>query len=289
MLVFKKKYLILFLFIICCSFVFVVPTKNIPNKIDNIYIISLPKAKKRLDKITKSLDENGLKYKIFEAIDGRKLKIKDQFGNTFTGEDLVKNKELLRFGQTYTIFCPKLSITYHYKTLDLDDPMLSGTMGCYCSHLEVMMEIVKNKENMSIVFEDDAFIPVDFAKNINDLKQSLVPDWDIMYLGFGDGVKEFKIHFMRVIKKFKLILFNTKINKLDKGITGTVSYATNYAGASKMISLLTNTDRQIDYLLFKYTSDNKINALFANNVDVHQDPLSVSNIAIINDSRKPLF
>lgn len=268
------------LVILFCLFVYI-PDRRLPKKIDNIYVINLEKSKKRLEIFDAKMKKAGLEYKVFKGVYGLDLKIKDSYGNIINARDLASRKASLRLGETYKIMCPNLTITYKYDETDM--LMHPGTIGCYCSHLELMHHIAKNHEKMSIIFEDDANIPQDLKAKINDILNTPIPQWNMIYLGLMHG----EPNLARKMKSFRKILFNNKISKLTSAMPGLQGYIVNEKGVNKMMKKLIQTNQQIDYQIYDYVKKGKIKALFANDFNINQNVgLADSEIGRVNENQE---
>ncbi len=179
--------------------------------------------------------------------------------------------------------CPNINITYTYKVLEYDNPMLAGSMGCYCSHLEVLNLIYKNKEKLSIVLEDDMNINEHFLPTINSIKGSLIDKKhpDIIYLGTTNK----KPGIGRKLKTYRYIPFSN-LRKLSSIVLGLYAYATSYEGARRIVESTIETDRQIDNKIYELVKNKKA----LENVYIVSDPIThydsvvyKSQIATINN------
>lgn len=63
-----------------------------------------------------------------------------------------------------------------------DNPMGSGQIGCYASHLQAMADILETDETARVILEDDADLSDDFAAFLANLPKQLPNDWDIVRL-----------------------------------------------------------------------------------------------------------
>ncbi|ULT99895.1 hypothetical protein L3Y34_000870 [Caenorhabditis briggsae] len=129
--------------------------------VDKIYLINLKRRSERLDRMQKIFDLLGIEYSLLEATDGQKL---DQLP-----EDL-KN--------------------YHILDKYLDPitkrPMKNGEIGCFLSHYRIWQDVVKNKYEKVIVFEDDLRFSHDGLTRVREVLQDLGAsgkEWDLIYLG----------------------------------------------------------------------------------------------------------
>ncbi|CAJ0580927.1 unnamed protein product, partial [Mesorhabditis spiculigera] len=126
---------------------------------DQIYVINLEKRTEKRERVEKVLDNLGVEYQIFRA---------------FEGDQLVNNKSI------------KINYMKNYKDPFHQRTMKAGEVGCFMSHLKIWEEVVANKLEKVIVFEDDIRVSNGGIQRIeelvDDLKKSKMP-WDLIYLG----------------------------------------------------------------------------------------------------------
>ena len=61
-----------------------------------------------------------------------------------------------------------------------------GLLGCFLSHRGLLRHLEKMRcgaDDAHIIFEDDAYVPVDFMKEYNSVVRDLPADWDMVQLG----------------------------------------------------------------------------------------------------------
>jgi len=61
-----------------------------------------------------------------------------------------------------------------------------GLLGCYLSHRELMRHLETMRcgaDDAHIIFEDDAYVPLNFKKDYETVVRDLPSDWDIVQLG----------------------------------------------------------------------------------------------------------
>lgn len=105
--------------------------------LDNIYVINLDRSKDRLNKITKNLNEYGINFTRFPAVEGKKL-----------------NKNQLESNTTLaarTILCNYAEI------------------GCALSHIQLWEKLLNDSVNYYLVIEDDAVINDQFKKYVLEI------------------------------------------------------------------------------------------------------------------------
>jgi len=122
---------------------------------------------------------------------------------------------------------------------DVELNMTPGMVGCFLSHLHVYNEIKKSTKDYALIFEDDARMIRDIqASTINNIKNIIPNDWDIILLGYdvSHPLNHDIIRYDNYIKVY--------------GFYGTHAYLITKAGAAKMLNLVkipfTN---QIDYVM----------------------------------------
>ena len=120
---------------------------DINTYFDNIYVLNLDRHKERFEKVKNKLDNLGIKFQRFSAIDGNNLDTsKIKFGSSNKG--LLENK-------------------YAYA--------------CLKSHIEIIKDAKKNKYKRILVFEDDVLISKDIHVHFQKLRK--IKDWKLLYLG----------------------------------------------------------------------------------------------------------
>lgn len=108
-----------------------------------VYIISLPVAKNRLEKVFSTLPKtfSGKNIHIFDAVDGSKAQIPSW-----------------------------------WKTSP-------GRYGCHASHMSILQTIVDKDLKNVLILEDDVFFADNFNEVFSKSFSALPPDWDQFYLG----------------------------------------------------------------------------------------------------------
>ena len=130
--------------------------------VDNVYLVNLDRRTDRRMKMEASFDELGIEYQRISAVDG-KLEIDKNY-----------------IDKHGIAMMPDFSEPYHQR------PIKHGEIGCFMSHYNVWLDILKNGYKRAIVFEDDIrFEPYFKAKMTalhNELKR-IDLDWDLIFLG----------------------------------------------------------------------------------------------------------
>ena len=113
------------------------------------YVINLKRRKDRLNKFLIRASTANIPVKVVEAIDGQNIDFKsiwiEKYNNLITRRYLKK-----------------------------------GEIGCYLSHYKCYE---MSKTDLVLIFEDDAYIPIDFWYQFDIIKKTLPKDFDIALLG----------------------------------------------------------------------------------------------------------
>jgi len=128
---------------------------------DKIYVISLKRSTDRHKLLEKNLE--GINYEIFWGIDGKKL-------------DLNKLEQ-------EGIYLP-----YHTRILKKREgkkvsDLTNTQIGCALSHIKVCEDVLINKYQNALIFEDDVIIDANKNVNLESALAELPEDWELLYLG----------------------------------------------------------------------------------------------------------
>jgi len=93
------------------------------------YVISLPEAQHRRERITAQLEELGFPYSVFDGVDGRKMDVRTH---------------------------PEYDTTRRHRYFGRD--LLGGELGCFLSHKGVLQKIISDNIPCALVLEDDAIV-----------------------------------------------------------------------------------------------------------------------------------
>lgn len=234
---------------------------------DRIFIINLKDGIKRFNKITPRLIKQGIKYEVFNAVDGRAKP-----------EEYGKKKK-------------QLESEYNVKIVrSLNPPAASLVLGT----MEILKKIVKNKWKYVLIMEDDVIptknIHKRFEEGIKEL-ENYGPDWDMLYLGCGNqcgyrGVSYDQTYKTKHITSLSIVdkdEYNWYVGnkndlrmpcdedyceKISKNLSiapipgGTWAYAYSYKGAKKLLELINGkiTDH-IDQIIMKFVDHGVLNAI----------------------------
>lgn len=151
---------------------------------DNIFVINLKRRPKRLERMRINARFLGIKFTLFEAVDGQSLTDKD-----------MEEIRLL----------PGYLDPYHKR------PLKRGELGCFLSHYRIWQEMISNDWDRILVFEDD----IRFSENATKIMRQMVEDlmktqieWDLIYLGRKKNDVNAKEFFVRGISLSSLMCLN---------------------------------------------------------------------------------
>lgn len=185
----------------------------------NIYVITLDSKSKRFTTFIKNYNKVKnwfIDYKIFNGINGHNIIIPEWFKkyNTYT--------------KIYT------------------DVTMSGSYGCYMSHVTILTNFMNNNTlDFIIIFEDDAEFISSFKEDFINFYNNIPKNWDACYLGYTLNSDPFCI--------------NKYCNKVGfNGVNTTVAYMINKKGASKFLKQLS-----INRLRKNFTSNEPIDCQYS--------------------------
>ena len=168
------------------------------NKIiDKTYVINLNHRKDRFESIDKSLKKINLEYELFPACDGNKL---EMYSNDIA------------------------------KYFDKNNNLTPGQIGCALSHIKIWEKAIENNYKYTLVLEDDAIVPIDFWKKINNLLNELPSNYNMILLGCCSCEGE-------IINNKDFIL---KGSKNSNSNWCTTAYIINNNFCKKLINLIKN-------------------------------------------------
>lgn len=137
--------------------------KKMPNI--PIYIINLDRRKDRWETTENTMKILGItNYKRFSAIDGKTLRWDNKVEAMFP-LDLTTEKKR----------------NESHKRKD-------GVVGCAMSHMKLWEQLLKDSEDVYLIFEDDVIFNAEFCNKFSELWNKLRDmKWDILYLGYTDS------------------------------------------------------------------------------------------------------
>jgi GR25 family glycosyltransferase involved in LPS biosynthesis len=113
-------------------------------------------------------------------------------------------------------------------------------LACTLSHVVMFQEIVARGLERVLIFEDDAFLVKSAARWIPYCLERLPADWDLLYLGYGDGelrgfVREFQERFGRPRNEAEVVSRSVGRGlRTAAGHDFTHAYAVTLKGATKL-------------------------------------------------------
>lgn len=133
---------------------------KIHSQINKIYVINLKRRKERRVYMELACETLNLECEFTEAVDGKLI----------DKQYLIENK----------ISSMKGYLDPYHKR-----PLTFGEIGCFMSHYNIWLDIVKNNYSWSIVFEDDVRFERNFNLKLNELIESIKDrnEIDFIYLG----------------------------------------------------------------------------------------------------------
>lgn len=132
--------------------------------IDKVYLINLDRRPDRLENMKKKLKDMGgifNNFNRFQAIDGNN----------------ITDDQILNLCSTNTINSLKNKFHLHA------DIRSKAGIGCYLSHYNVWLDIIKNNYNNVLILEDDTFTDLSY-KEIMQYIDTLPEDYDIAFLSY---------------------------------------------------------------------------------------------------------
>lgn len=143
-----------------------------------IYVINLPQSDSRRQSIEANLQQLGLDYEIFPAVDGRNLTLEQQA--------IVKTED--------QVYLPMAG----GRQLMVEDKLSPPEIGCALSHLQVYQRILDSGDDHACILEDDIFLTPKFLEAIEGVNQ-LPEDWDLVNFSTHIGLRNLwfakKYHF----------------------------------------------------------------------------------------------
>lgn len=122
---------------------------DINKYFDNIYVLNLDRRTDRYEKVKEKMDQLGINFERFSAIDGNNISDSEHdFSKFVQGRGMIENKYAL---------------------------------ACLRSHIEIIKDAKKNGYKRILIFEDDVLISKDINVHIQKLRN--IDDWKLLYLG----------------------------------------------------------------------------------------------------------
>lgn len=172
---------------------------------DEIFMINLKRRRDRYERMDMTLKELGLKWKHFEAVDGKNFTIE-------------KVQEM------------GITAMSDFKDPYLERPLTFGEIGCFMSHWYIWQEMVERNLEMVLVLEDDVRFEFDFIRQMQDVMKQAeniqsVVNWDLIYFGRKHMSRD-KEHFVKGADKIVWARYSY----------WTLGYVLKLSGAKKLIA-----------------------------------------------------
>lgn len=218
------------------------------NYFDKIYIVTLPRATERQEKIRRVL--HGLNFEFLMGADAKDFNEDDIVSRNIYSEQLSKKNN--RYGKK----------------------MKPGEIGCSWSHRMIYEDVVAHNYKKVLILEDDVTAANNAGETFHQVIKELPASWDLCYFDYnknteytiGAAVKQWLYH---VQKLFGLIKFshrtiqNLHARKFSNHLKTagyhdyTSAYALSLNGAKKLLSIQTPIQFVADHLL-AFAITNKI-------------------------------
>ena len=168
------------------------------STLPHAFVISLPEARERRDRLRYSLKEQGFVYSIFNAVDGRGFNVEDH-------SNYDKKRRQRYFGRN----------------------LLGEELGCFLSHKGVLEEIIKQNLPYAMVFEDDAIIHDALSQVAGALTSINIPDL-VRFIGKEKVYKGRQKTLLTLCNEIKLV-------RLQGTPGGAYAYFVSLVGAKKLL------------------------------------------------------
>lgn len=180
-----------------------------------ILLINLARATERLAKMDARFKAQGLEYTRFAAIDGATI--------TDNERALVNNN----VRQCFTPY-----------------PLSDNEIGCWLSHRNAMIEILRSGELMAAIVEDDAELQPEFAAVLDAVSKSYL-SFDFIFLH-----RKFK-------KNEKFVRIKPLVSGIDFGVIapahmGAIGYIVSREGARKFVDATPRLVHSVDKEMHRY-------------------------------------
>lgn len=219
---------------------------------DQVYVMNLKDKKDRLDLISQSLNNYGIHFTKFEAVNGVDIKITSiEDGIVFYGQDLYDRTSKLNKDKQYKITCnPKDQIKTEFTSTGYINnnnlTISAGEIGLWCSNVMIWEDAQKNSYNRILVLEDDVSINFKSNQELNDFYVHLPRTFDLAYL-------DFKLF----TGKNSLIPINQFVNDFKTVASGSRAHSVLLSanGVDKLLSLKNGGYKYpIDHFYFCYNT-----------------------------------
>lgn len=174
-----------------------------------IWLINLPDSKERAAAMQRQLDQLGLIYQKFDAVNGRAA-----------WDQLKESVDLPAFER------------------NVGRPVMPGEIGCYHSHLQVWRAFQQTGALAALVLEDDVIFHPEFCDAV-DAALDRLSDWDVVKLN----------HIRAKLPMRRFAVGGWQCCAYVGPFTGTGAYLINQDVVSKLLNGFTPITRPIDHEL----------------------------------------
>ena len=218
-----------------------------------IYVINLERSVKRREDMIKQLDAAGIKYEIFNAVDGYKVKIKNLKTNEeFSGQDIRNGTAKIEKSLMYIITCDpenESPAQFYYSGStknSLNRGASAGELGVLCSNFLIWKGIEKHHKK-AIIFEDDLVFKKNFKLNLEKFIAHVPETFDLAFIDLNQ-YKGTQYH----------LIGNEYVNSFGKGSGAWGAYAVMYS--NKAVKTLLSSP------CYSYTVDDFFWSVISNDV-----------------------
>jgi len=148
-----------------------------------VRVISLSRAGERRSLTAASLQQAGIEYRVFVAVDGL-APINESYLSKYAGPKKAKRIKLTESFTHQEILRIHASLSY---TEDVDEKTRFSLherlrFGCYLSHVFLWETVVAEDLAFLVILEDDVSVPTNFRSQLFQTLTSLPKSWDVLYL-----------------------------------------------------------------------------------------------------------
>ncbi|MEM9468632.1 MAG: glycosyltransferase family 25 protein [Pseudomonadota bacterium] len=183
------------------------------SNLPRTYIISLPEASERRERVSRLCQDNGLNFTIIDAVDGRNFNMLDH-------PNYNRKKRLRFFGRD----------------------LKGAELGCALSHKSIYQEMIQKNIDEAIIFEDDIILHDGFIDTISVL-QNIELNYDMVRFMGRKKVLQAKQ------RKVKSLDNGVSLTRLCATPGGTYAYVIKQSGVKKLLKHLDKVTYPIDALV----------------------------------------
>jgi glycosyl transferase, family 25 len=214
-----------------------------------------------------------------ENLELLKRKLNKQL-NIFSGYDKlylrIEKDKIYYFNELLDI---NFKVTINNTANSVYNKLNTGEIGCYLSHYKLLEELMRNDNDYSVIFEDDAVIldKIDLDKEVNQILNKIKSDFDLIYLGNLTNNRK---------NKYIDNIYN--INFQDT-LWGTHGYLINNKNIPKYYHYLKEMSLPIDIIYQQLIRNNAINGFVISPCLVSQNrhiESTIRNMALIGNNFK---